>query len=122
MPMLIEYIDAIARNKNRDVLFASFESEESSDLPTPVGEKPLSFNWLHQDWENHSVRKRVTEWLDENGIGWQPCDNFADPNVMFPYMRKIHIDVPCDNDLPEYRKLEAFFENQDGSMRLPSLA
>lgn len=120
MPVLIEHIDAIARKKNRDVLFVTFEPE-SPALQQPEGEDYALFNWLNQDWNSHAIRKQVMEWLDENGIGWQLCGNFANPNVITPYMGQIYIDVPYDRNLPEYQKLEVFFENSDGSMRLPGV-
>ena len=32
MPMLIEHIDAIARKKQRDVLYLTFHSKKSADI------------------------------------------------------------------------------------------
>lgn len=119
MPMLIEHIDAIARKKGRGVLFVSFEPEMPDSSKSEIDGNFLP--WLDQDWDNHSVRKKVIKWLDKSGIEWQPCGHFAKPGVMLPYMGRIYIDVPYDATLPEYRKLEAFLENSDGSMRLPGM-
>lgn len=38
MPMLIEHIDAIARKKQRGVLYVMFEPEKAPDGPSPGDE------------------------------------------------------------------------------------
>ena len=121
MPMLIEYIDAIARKKKRDVLSVAFDPEETPDSHKHGDTDYDQLRWLEQDWENHSIRKQIILWLDENGISWQHCGDVANPNCMPPYMGQIYIDVPYDKNLPEYQKLETYLENPDGSMRLPGV-
>ncbi|MBY0577917.1 MAG: hypothetical protein K2P57_02615 [Burkholderiales bacterium] len=116
MPMLIEHIDAIARKKQRDVLCVAFEPDNPSGSPEDDDYDP--FQWVFIDWENLPVRQQIIDWLDGNGIEWQPCAHIANPNTMLPYRGWIYIDVPYDTSLPEYRKLADFLENPDGSMRL----
>ena len=119
MPMLIEHIDAIARKKQRDVLYLVFKSEKS-----PGGELPNSdavddpFSDLLCDWENLPVRQQITEWLESNEINWRPCGYVANTNMMIGYQGQIYIDVPFDTTLPDYKKLAGFLENPDGTMRL----
>lgn len=104
MPQLIEHIDAIARRLGRDVLFVSFPACD-----------PFQFDSKTADWETHAPRRQVVEWLDTNGIAWQPCARIADENAMVGYSGDIHIDVPSDPDDPVYQKLSAFLEKPDGT-------
>ena len=58
MPQLLKHIDAIAREKNRDVLFIHFEHYELSE----EGEE-----------DTDSVRAIVIAWLEDHGIGYDLC-------------------------------------------------
>ncbi|WP_202977570.1 hypothetical protein, partial [Enterococcus faecium] len=60
MPQLIDYIDKIARDKNRDVLYLLFKPQQ--------GEDPLFF-----DDEACKRRKQVIKWLEKNNISYYPC-------------------------------------------------
>ncbi|WP_312374074.1 hypothetical protein [Stutzerimonas nitrititolerans] len=112
MPQLIDYIDAIARKKNRDVLYVVFE-------PVPGSTKDV-LSWAEYfDWENHTSRQAIIHWLEENGIAWKPCAGFAKVNHIPSYRGQIYIDLPFDRSLAAYKQLESFLENLDGSMRLP---
>jgi len=100
--MLIAHIDAIARQKQRDVLYVVFCPEQDGSA-----------------WQRLPVRQQIIEWLTAHGIGWQPCGPIADERVMVGYRGQLYIDLPNDKALPAYQALEAFLENPDGSMRLP---
>lgn len=104
MPMRIKHIDAIARQKQRAVLFVVFKPDNECFWP---------------DWENLPVRRQIIAWLESKGIGWQPCAHFANVDYMGGYEGTIYIDIPFDTTLPEYKELEAFLEYPDGSMRFP---
>ncbi len=105
MPYLLDHIDKIARDKQRDVLCLMFEPESSTDI------------WF-DDWDNLPARQQVINWLKSNGIPHYPCIGFADPNAMSQYQGMIYLDVPYDVELPEFKQLQDYFENPDGSMRL----
>lgn len=88
MPMLIEHIDAIARKKQRDVLYVRFhqptsgedlEEEDDDDVDGPSFFEDL-------DWEHLPRRQQIIDWLEAHDIGWRPCADFADESGMFPYM------------------------------------
>jgi hypothetical protein len=113
MPMIIPHIDAIARAKQRDVLYVEFRCREYDDGNGFV------IDTLDQDWRKLPVRQQIIDWLDEHQIGWHPCGHFASENMYKAYCGEIYIDLPYDTSLPVYRDLEAFLENPDGSMRLP---
>ena len=115
MPMIIQHIDAIARQKQRDVLFVQFESDRMPDEP----DVDFKFSKMLLDWDELPVRQQIIDWLDEHGMKWQPCGDFANTSVMSGYQGQIYIDVPYDTSLQEYKKLEAFLENPDGSMKFP---
>lgn len=117
MPMLIQHIDAIARQKQRDVLYVMFKSPNERSLGDDDYD-PLDRFFI--DWENLPVRQEIIDWLESNAMKWQPCGHFAKTNLMLSYQGQIYIDVPYDKSLMEYRKLEDFLENPDGSMKLPN--
>ena len=124
MPQMIQYIDAIARQKRRDVLYLVFgvrtvraymhEASAEDDADSGI------FDVLHE-WERTPNRQMVLDWLDEQGMAWQPCGGFTHVNCMRPYMGFVYVDVPYDTALPEYQKLEAFLEQADGSRVFPDV-
>lgn len=107
MPMLIQFIDAIARQKQRDVLFVCFEQSDSNE----------DGFWIDSD--DIPERKDLIDWLKLEGIGWSPCGGIADENCMVSYMGQIYLDVPFDLADPQYQKVAAKLENPDGSPRNP---
>lgn len=124
MPQIIQYVDAIARQKQRDVLYLVFgartvraymhEASAEDDADSGI------FDVLHE-WERTPNRQMVLDWLDEQGMAWQPCGGFTHVNCMRPYMGFVYVDVPYDTALPEYQKLEAFLEQADGSRVFPDV-
>jgi hypothetical protein len=107
MPQLIEYLDKIARKKQRDVLSLSFidSSMELAEI-------------LEMDFDAYKPFLEVTAWLDANEIQWQPC---CLQNSMV-IQGRIYIDVPFDEADPVYKKLAGYLENPDGSMKIQSVA
>lgn len=112
--MLIEHIDAIARQKQRDVLYVVFNSpaSDNKDEKEILGQADL-------EWETLPIRQQIIDWLNAQGIGWKPCGHFADVNLMMGYRGRLYIDLPFDKSLPAFQALTAFLELPDGSMRFP---
>ena len=112
MPMLIEHIDAIARQKQRDVLFLEFNT------PGPQG--PFE-EIVREDqgcnWRTLPSRLKIIGWLDEQKIAWKPCGAFANLNFMTSYRGQIYIDIPFVPSSAEFKSLEAFLEFPDGKSR-----
>lgn len=104
MPMLMQHIDAIARAKQRDVLYLTFPPAE------PLAEPRRSY-------ESLDSRKQIIAWLDANAVGWKECGHIASENTMRSYAGQIYIDVPYDCENPTYQRVQAFLEFADGSMR-----
>ena len=112
MPQLIEHIDAIARQKGRDVLYVEFHEPERS------GETKTRLDRVSEvNWEHLLIRQQLIEWLQKHDIEWEPCGHFANPCLMLGYCGQIYIELPFDRSLPAYQALEAFLENPDGTMR-----
>ena len=113
MPQLIKHIDAIARQKQRDVLYIQFTNAD-----VHKDDEFVLFPEL-VDWEHLKDRNDVIDILNANQIPWYPCGEFADPNLMMSYQGQIYVDIPYDTSNPQYLALEKFLENPDGSMRSP---
>jgi hypothetical protein len=102
MPELIEHIDAIARKKQRAVLYLEFHPRDA---------------WRRYRFESDALRDAVLAWLDQHQVDWRPCGPYARPGTLFPYLGQVYLDVPYDEALPEYRSLRDYLELPDGSMR-----
>ncbi|MGF6596294.1 hypothetical protein P3T23_001001 [Paraburkholderia sp. GAS448] len=102
MPQLLEHIDAIARKLKRDVLYLEF----------------LKTQRPHRaDYRNLDSRSRIIHWLDNESIEWRECGQVASETVMRSYAGEIFINVPFDEADNQYRKVQAFLEYPDGTMR-----
>ncbi|WP_230656578.1 hypothetical protein [Psychrobacter sp. I-STPA10] len=97
MPQLLEFIDKIARDKGRDVLYVTFDvSKQTTQNP-----------------ERWAVRKELMAWLDTNDIGYQRCGNVAQLAMMESYEGQLYIDVPFDESDPQYIKVRDHLEYSD---------
>lgn len=110
MPYLIEFIDKIARTKGRDVLLVGFRPPE--DVSADLWDSEADI-----DWQRLPVRRQIIDWLETQGIAWQPCDYMADENSITSYEGQIYIDAPFDEANPTYRQLAAYLEMPDGTPR-----
>ncbi|NNH00825.1 hypothetical protein [Acinetobacter sp. ANC 5414] len=102
MPRILKYVDQIAREKGRDVLFAAFDKEIYPDY----------------DYEKWTNRTQLIDWLENNKIGYIECFNVAVENYMESYRGEIYIDVCYDENDPTYIKVQNYLENSDGSPRI----
>ncbi len=114
MPMLIEHIDAITRQKQRDVLYIVFNEnptkkrEEGEDWYAPDG----------YDYTNDPKRDALCQWLDEQKISWQLCGDIANENGWRSYRGQIYlVDVLFDESDPTYQIVQQHLEHPDGRMR-----
>jgi hypothetical protein len=105
MPQIIEYIDAIARDKNRGVLYVQFGPEDG-------GVKLFEYDY-HKD----TVRAEFLQWLDQQGIAWKKCGPFVTGDFCFGYLGDIYIDIPYDEGNEQYQLVRDRIENPDGTMR-----
>ncbi|MFH0999040.1 MAG: hypothetical protein V1844_26645 [Pseudomonadota bacterium] len=101
MPYLIEHIDKIAREKNRDVLFILFDRKI----------------FPHFNCEDFPVRTKLLQWFNKNKIMVIPCADVASEHCLASYRGQVYIDVPFDENHPDYVKIRDYLENPDGSSR-----
>lgn len=110
MPQMIDHIDAIARKKQRDVLFVTFD----------VRFIPAADEWEDNedfDYETDPRREALCQWLEAQNIEWQPCGDFARTNGWRSYRGQIYLDIPFDEHDVKYQRVREHLENPDGSMR-----
>lgn len=114
MPVLIKNIDAIAREKKRDVLYLVFHEKlfqhASDDNPFP-----------DFDYHIYGPRIEIIDWLTTNNIEFYPTGDVAREYSIVPYLGQLYIDVPFDEGDSTYQKLFAHLENQDGSMKIDGI-
>jgi hypothetical protein len=110
--MSIDHIDAIARKKGRDVLYVTFHD------PTNQGR---SDNHSAFDWKNSTSRNDLIEWLLRRGIDWLPCAGIANLNSLESYRGGLYVDLPIDDQSPEYQAFLDYVEFPDGTQRIPAL-
>lgn len=100
MPQLLQHIDAIAREKNRDVLFVHFEDyEENEQNPD-------------------SNRQDVLSWLEQNNIPYEKCMGLEEEGSIDSYWGDIYIDVPFDLENEQYQILSDYLEDEEGVMKI----
>ena len=100
MPQLLQHIDAIAREKNRDVLFVHFEDyEENEQNPD-------------------SNRQDVLSWLEQNDIPYEKCMGLEEEGSIDSYWGDIYIDVPFDLENEQYQILSDYLEDEEGVMKI----
>ena len=101
MPKLLKHIDAIAREKNRDVLFLHFENYQEYD----DGDDP--------------IRSIVLDWLEDHDIVYEPCMGLEhDEFVIDTYAGDVYIDLAMDENDQRYRELSEYLEDDEGNMML----
>lgn len=100
MPELLKHIDAISREKNRDVLFIHFENYEEDDQ----GDDP--------------IRSIVLAWLEDHEIEYQACMGLEQEGYVDTYAGDIYIDLALDETDPRYQELSEYLEDDEGNMRL----
>ena len=94
MSQPIPHIDAIAREKNRDVLFIHFEDPNS-----PINEIVLA-------------------WLEDHEIAYADCLGLEEESLNDHELQHTYIDLAVDEEDALYRELCEYLEDDDGNMKL----
>ena len=124
MPLMLEHIDAIARQKQRGVLYVEFHPMAlDPDAGEDLSEHDIIVWKTMPDsaWQSLPLRQQLISWLDDQGISWQRCGHYAQVGVMMGYRGQMYIYLPYDTTLSAFRALQAFLENPDGTMRYPEV-
>ena len=106
--ILLQHIDAIARAKQRAVLYLEFHPQQRASAAS-------------YRFELDVARDQFLSWLDTHRIGWQACGPFADIGRMESYRGQVYVDVPFEETLPLYCLLRDALEHPDGSMKLATV-
>jgi len=107
MPQIIKHIDQLAMDNRRDALYVEFAR-------TFKGNKRSA---TQEYYKTSDTRKRLIKFLEENQIGLAECGPPSNSGYMGGYWGDIYIHVPFDENDADYKKVEAFLENEDGSMK-----
>lgn len=102
MPQHIQYIDKICREKQRDVLYLTFDKQVFSN----------------PNWSSWQSRKDIIDWLEQNHISHSLCGEMASEHVFSSYRGQIYIDVPYDENDADFVKLSNYLEHPDGSCKI----
>lgn len=76
MLLLLEHIDAIARQKQPGVLYVEFHQLAiDADARRDLSEHDIMAWKTMPDsaWESLPIRQQLIDWLDAQQIGWLPC-------------------------------------------------
>ncbi len=105
MLTLPKQIDDIAITKQRDVLYCTFDGSSYKEI-----DYIEIFN-DNYDFEEDKDRDKFCNWLDSNNIKWQPCGHYyINTNLKNRiYRGQIYIDVPIDDDDPQFQLLGNYF-------------
>lgn len=105
MPSYIEHIDKIARDKGRNVLYICFDIKKIPNF----------------DYDSFQPRTELMQWFEDNRITVAPSVGVADENCIKTYQGQLYVDVPFDENDPDYIKIRDHLENPDGSSRIPGV-
>lgn len=124
MPMIIKNIDEIARQKQCDVAFLTFEDLRDAVKKQSQNERSLRYVFGVVDWINHPSRIQIIRWLNNNDIHWSPCAGLSTSGfITGGYQGQIYLDVPYDANKPEdqqhplFKKCLSFLEDNAGQVK-----
>jgi hypothetical protein len=103
LSQLLKHIDAIAREKNRDVLFVHFD------------------HYVHPDRDTNSVRQILIGWLEQQSIVYMPCLGVDQTVHSEIYLGGLYLDVPFDLHHKTYQKLSGYLEDDQGNMKIDGI-
>lgn len=112
---LIERIDAIARQRQRDDLYVKFS------LPLDGDESPAEREYKQlRYWQMLPGREACIAWLDKQGIDHRECfDLLPESDAGAHVPNCIYNDLVFDKSAPLVQALTAFLTHSDGSMKFP---
>jgi hypothetical protein len=105
MPQILNTLDEIAREKQRDVLCVMF-FDPKKGIPK------------HLSAARRNLRAALIQFLEDHSIAWSECFDPGCENLLFyPYYCSIYLDVPYDLADPAYRLVADYLETPDGKPR-----
>jgi hypothetical protein len=89
-----------------------------------VWKKIEIFYWLIYDIFGEDLReetpriRETLEWLDSQNIGYELTGLFSDSGLLSGYSGVYYIDIPFNTTNDNYQKLEEYFEDGVGNMKV----
>ena len=124
MPMIIDYIDDIAKRTKRPALFLTFQNIPRKNMSdSEIEEMEIDSLIGVVDWHSHPSRNSIVRWLNKNKIQWKPCAGISSNAMDFGYQGQIYIDIPYDHKNPlseqhyKFKRLTQFIEDGKGNVR-----
>jgi len=128
MSQVVDTLDKMSRDKQRDVLYITFHENEKMYLEgfdfsnDAQRQKALSYDY---DWENDAQRKKVISFLDEHHVSYEECFPPQPTNgvlvLQSSYTGGIYVDVEYDKSNELYMLLDGYLEKEDGTPRMPNV-
>ena len=110
MAIIVEHIDAIARKKQRSVLYLEFG----------VPKEGKSYSSSYQ-FEQDPIRQEILAWLDKNNIAYTMCGDIASENGWRAYRGQVYLDVVPDDSNEVYALLNDYLEDKDGKSKFENV-
>lgn len=102
----LKYIDAIAREKQHDVIWLKFST--------------ALFHFRDKEGLNNIriQRDKIINWLNSNNIEWEECGEIADESsITEVYFGQIFIDILPENKNVHFQRLQRYLKNDSGFMK-----
>ena len=122
----LKYIDEIAREKQRDVLYLEFHPKRTVN-PNTVETLEDEIKCIESErkvqkyrYSEDKVRDEIIENLNKMNVSWKECDGLPTGYVE-SYKGQIYLDVPFDMNHPLCKALHEYLEYPDGSTRFPTV-
>ena len=108
MPLLIEYMDAVARRLGHDLLF--FGPPPGRSFEDDVG----------PDWLDSAAAASLRAWLDDAGIAYGICGPTSNSGWIEGGPKYLFVELPYDIGNADYQRLCTFVkDHDDGHTRWP---
>lgn len=113
MILRVPYLDDIAIEKQRDVVYVTFYKDFWDYMEQSKGCDPLS-----KEFETRKDRDDFIKFLEDNNIGYKFCFGKYDSCViMESYQGSLYVDVPYDVNNEEFKKVSEYLEYEDGTRK-----
>lgn len=114
--IVLPYIDDIALEKQRDVVFVEFFKDDWDCVTNKPIDPTINY------WGEHETRNKIIKWLEDNNIEFRETFSQYVPGLITqPYRGGLYIDVPYDENDPQFQKVSNFLEYEDGTSRFESV-
>jgi hypothetical protein len=105
MVRILEYVDAISRRLNRDILWIQFQTKEVRI----------------ESWERDPSWSGIVYWLDNHNLDWERCFGIADERGFGRWEGQIYLDIHFDIEDSQFIRLKGYMEYLDGSSRFDNV-